>query len=828
MPVRPRHLRLLPLCSLLLFAAAADAQQPPAPSAATVGVPYSVDFGAGIRQALQSIPQNVDGISFTFGFTTAGGTLPPGLTLASNGVLSGTPTTPGTYPFRIDFNYSFTFSIPVPVSVPTSGSIPIASTAITVTGAPAGPQFSVQPGLISFQFTAGAAAASQVLSVINTGNTASPFSASATTRTGGTWLTASAGGTAPAFKSGSLQVTADPTGLLAGTYAGNVAVTVGSSTFNIPVVITVTSAQQVLSLSQTGLTFHAVAGGGGSPPQTFSVLNGGTGTLSWTTQTSTLPAGGSWLSASPANGSSGAGASPAVQVAVNPAGLAAGDYYGQVQVSAPTVTNSPQTVSIVLTVAPSNTQVNPIVLPTGLIFVGVAGGSNPAAKSFSITNLSSQAVTYTATPFFDQGKNWYSPQPATGAVNPGKPASIAVQPVVAGLPAGIYTGDLTISYKETNTTQHVAILLVMVPAGTVISTKTGPSEPRLASGCTPAKLQPVFTQLGQSFTTTAAWPTSIEVTVVDDCGAPLTAGSVVTTFSSGDPLLALTSLDDGRWAGTWQARNVTTSPVSITANAQLATPPLQGTASIGGNSQANATAPIVKDGGALSAVSLVANTPLAPGSLAVVYGTNLASGVSTADPSQWGTQLNGTQAIIAGRAMPLYSTNNGQINALIPFDVPVNATHQLIIQRANTYSVPVNVTVAAAGPAVFTQDNSGAGPGVVYGINTDDGTQFLIDENDPVSAGDSIVISCAGLGVVDPPVPSGTPAPDSPQSSTTNVVTVTIGGQDAPVTFSGLTPESIGVYQINATVPDGLTPGDVPLVVTVAGQSSPPVTITVQ
>lgn len=34
-------------------------------------------------------------------FTQANGTLPPGLTLASNGVLSGTPTTPGTYTFTV-------------------------------------------------------------------------------------------------------------------------------------------------------------------------------------------------------------------------------------------------------------------------------------------------------------------------------------------------------------------------------------------------------------------------------------------------------------------------------------------------------------------------------------------------------------------------------------------------------------------------------------------------------------------------------------------------------------------------------------------------------
>jgi uncharacterized protein (TIGR03437 family) len=387
---------------------------------------------------------------------------------------------------------------------------------------------------------------------------------------------------------------------------------------------------------------------------------------------------------------------------------------------------------------------------------------------------------------------------------------------------------LSIHFIETNTTHHVAILLVVAPAGTVLSPKLAPLEPRLASGCTASKLLPVFTQLGQSFTTTAAWPTSIELTVVDDCGTPMTAGSVVTTFSSGDPLLPLTSLGDGRWTGTWQARNATTAPVTITANAQLAAPPLTGKASIGGSSQANATAPSVKDGGVMNAVSLSTLTPLGPGSLASILGSNLASGVSNSIQPPLNAQLNGTQAIIAGRSMPLYSTADGQVNGLIPFDVPVNATHQLIIQRGNAYSVPVNVTIAAAGPAVFTQDMSGTGAASVVGTDAD-GNQYVVNDNSPASEGDTLVITCAGLGVVDPPVASGTAAPDSPASATTNPVTATIGGQDAPVSFAGLTPGFVGIYQINTVVPSGMTPGDAPLVVSVAGQSSQPgVTIAVQ
>lgn len=103
-----------------------------------------------------------------------------------------------------------------------------------------------------------------------------------------------------------------------------------------------------------------------------------------------------------------------------------------------------------------------------------------------------------------------------------------------------------------------------------------------------------------------------------------------------------------------------------------------------------------------------------------------------------------------------------------------------------------------------------------------------MDHNAPAAAGDGIVIYCTGLGQVSPAVNAGVPVPASPLSQTTNAVTVTIGGHPAPVSFAGLAPGFTGLYQVNATVPSGLTPNDAePLTLQVAGQISPPVTMAV-
>jgi uncharacterized protein (TIGR03437 family) len=388
---------------------------------------------------------------------------------------------------------------------------------------------------------------------------------------------------------------------------------------------------------------------------------------------------------------------------------------------------------------------------------------------------------------------------------------------MTGLAAGVYTGDLSIHFAEANTTHHVLIVLIVVPPG---SSAPKPSEQRLAAAC-PAKLVPVFTLLGQNFSAIAGWPTSLEVTVVDDCGHPMITGAVAVSFSSGDPLVSLNSLGDGRWSGTWSARANSGAPVTITARAT--SPPLQGTASIIGNLETRGPVPAIDAGGVINSANKAAL--LGPGGVVSIYGANLAQGTGTSNDPPFPAQSGGTQVILAGRSLPLRVTSAGLINAIVPYDVPVNATHQLIIQSGAAYSVPVPVTIATAGPAIFA-DQSGAG--LVFDIQPD-GTQFMVDADHPAAAGDTLVIYCAGLGAVDPPIPDGSAAPDSPPSNTTNTVAVTIGGQPATVGFAALAPATVGTYQIMVTMPDGVAPApDVTLVVSVGGQDSPAATIAVQ
>jgi uncharacterized protein (TIGR03437 family) len=53
-----------------------------------------------------------------------------------------------------------------------------------------------------------------------------------------------------------------------------------------------------------------------------------------------------------------------------------------------------------------------------------------------------------------------------------------------------------------------------------------------------------------------------------------------------------------------------------------------------------------------------------------------------------------------------------------------------------------------------------------------------------------------------------------------------VGGIDAQFISAGLMPGASGLYQVSVTVPGGIPSGDAPVVLSVAGQTSPPVSVT--
>ena len=767
----------------------------------------------GIFAADTTIVTNTTGSSFIAtvsgqGLSTSpvSGTLPTVLHTS----VDASKFAPGTYQGTITLN--------IPDANP-----PTRTLAVSYTVNPPQPaQVMTQAPGLTFSLSSAVPKASRQALASNLGSGVINFTASANQP----WIQVSPPtGVTTSLGAAPIAIDLDLTGFAAGTYHGAITVASASNSITIPVNVSVSALQTGIALSQTGLTFNAVAGAAAPPPQSFLVLDTGTVPFGFQVSTSTTSGGSSWLSATPALGSTDE--APVVQVTVNTTGLAAGTYYGQVQVFS--AANPEQSVTVVLNLAAAGTLIRPPVAPSGLIFAAAANGSNPAAQTITIQNPTASTIQFVSTPIYGGGVNWFSYDPPLGQIAPGQTQTITIAPtpvsITRALAAGVYRAQLNLGFVGYESVQPIDLLLVVTPQAGVAAGKAHATTP----ACTPTKLLPVFTMLGSSFSVSAGFPAAIEIRVVDDCANSIPAGSVVTTFSNSDPPLSLNSLSDGRWAATWVPRNPTAN-ATITGSAALdlsSTVQLTGMVQIMGNAQANLQTPIVASGGVVNAASFAKDSPIPPGALISIFGSQLADQQSSASSLPLPSQLGTTSASIDGVNVPLLYSSSGQVNGVVPFALQQNVTHLLLVAKGTALSVPQPVTIASAQPAVFTVDGSGSGQGVVLGF-LNGGAQVLADSTHPVSAGGYIVMYATGLGAVTPPVPDGVAGPSSPLSTVNGPISLTIGGVNATITYAGLAPGFASLYQVNAIVP-AVAPGNsVPLVITVAGQDSPPVTIAVK
>ena len=278
---------------------------------------------------------------------------------------------------------------------------------------------------------------------------------------------------------------------------------------------------------------------------------------------------------------------------------------------------------------------------------------------------------------------------------------------------------------------------------------------------------------------------------------------------------------NGTWSGTWTPSTRTQGRVTIQYSAFA----VAGFSVISGS----ANVPVTVLSGSVPQTFATTNaasgvgTFVSPGGLVSIYGANLAGSVGGATTTTLPTQVGDTRVLIAGTALPLRYVSGGQVNAQIPFELGINSSQQIVVQRGTTLSVPQDILVAAAQPAIYIDAASGAA--IILNPNTN----ALITSANPAKAGDTVVIYCNGLGAVSPAVPSGTPAPSQePLARTANTLTAAIGNVSATVNYAGLAPGYPDLYQVNLVVPAGVPPGSAAVVLTIAGQSGPPVTLPVQ
>jgi adhesin/invasin len=604
----------------------------------------------------------------------------------------------------------------------------------------------------------------------------------------------------------------------------------GGHTIGVPDLVpgALAAVQGLMETTLTGLTFQTPQGGSAPPPQTFALVNNTSAALTFTTKVSTT-SGGSWLAGSGSGGPVAAGqVSAPIAVSVDPSGLAAGDYYGTIEIDAAGVANSPQFVSVVLNILAAAANPGAAVTPTGMIFTAVVNGANPKPQSVAVTDVLSRSTSFSATGTVTAGPSWFTVSPLNGVVQPGQTANIQVQANVTNLPAGVYRGTLTLQFPQDNVTRQIDLVLVVATSATEVTDAS--YAPRQATiPCQPTQLLMVFTQLGAGFSQFASWPTTLETFVVDDCGIPTVSGNVTVSFSDEETAVPLISQNDGTWSQTWSPSSAATASLTLTANA-VDERGLKGSAQIGGTVQPNPDIPVLNVQGMVSAASYSATAIPSPGEVVAIYGANLADGIEGAAQLPLPTQMQNAFVLLGTETMPLLYVSPTQINAVVPYSLPGGTAQQAVARHGTRLSVPQRIALGMADPAVFTVNSTGQGQGHIYVLLPPTYIpQVRADSTNPATAGDIVTMYCTGLGAVTGSVTAGSAAPSQPLAYTVGTVSVTIGGQPAKVSFAGLAPGFTGLYQIDATVPSGVPTGDqIPVVVTVAGVPSPVVTIAVK
>jgi uncharacterized protein (TIGR03437 family) len=232
------------------------------------------------------------------------------------------------------------------------------------------------------------------------------------------------------------------------------------------------------------------------------------------------------------------------------------------------------------------------------------------------------------------------------------------------------------------------------------------------------------------------------------------------------------------------------------------------------------------NGGVVSASAFGQFSQLALGSWVEIYGSYLAT-----DSRSWAgadfnginapTSLDGTSVTIGGQPAFISYISPGQINAQVPTGSGTGAQPLVITTSAGkspTYSVTVNgVEPGLLAPASFAFGS------IQYAVALfSDSTTYVLptgaiagDPSRPAKAGDTITLYGVGFGAVTPSIPAGQIT--QAISALALPFVLKFGTTEATVTYAGLAPGLVGLYQFNVVVPKLSITGAVRLSFTLEG-----------
>jgi len=191
------------------------------------------------------------------------------------------------------------------------------------------------------------------------------------------------------------------------------------------------------------------------------------------------------------------------------------------------------------------------------------------------------------------------------------------------------------------------------------------------------------------------------------------------------------------------------------------------------------------------------------------------------------TSLDGASVTVNNKPAFVQFVSPTQVVALTPVDASLGPV-SVQVSYNGASSDAASATMQQFTPAFFILNNDSTGAKYIAARHADGklvGPASLFPgASTPAKPGEVICLFGTGFGPTSPAIANGQLVTGAPALA--NAVTVRIGGVTVTPSFAALS--AAGLYQINVQIPSSTAAGDVPVVATIGGVSSPSAFITVQ
>jgi uncharacterized protein (TIGR03437 family) len=215
----------------------------------------------------------------------------------------------------------------------------------------------------------------------------------------------------------------------------------------------------------------------------------------------------------------------------------------------------------------------------------------------------------------------------------------------------------------------------------------------------------------------------------------------------------------------------------------------------------------------------------APGSWIEIYGSSLATG-----SRQWAgadfngnnapTTLDGTTVTIGGQKAFISYISPAQVNAQVPSNI-ATGTQQVVVINGTVSSAAYGLPIQLADPGLLAPPVFLIG-GKQYAVALHADGTFVLPPGaiaglttSQAKPGETILMYGVGFGAVTPAMPAGQIVTVANQLAQTAVIL--FNGAAAQLSYSGLAPNFIGLYQFNVVVPNASDNDALPLTFTLGG-----------